>query len=173
MRSPSKTLEITALFAAFSIFLSTLEYMIPKPVPFLRLGLANLPILLSIEVFPIVYVFILIILKVIGQGLVNGTLFSYIFLFSLAGSVAGGMVMIGARKILKERISLIGVSVLGALASNTVQLGVASLLILGKGAILLAPPLVGTGLLSSFLLGLFAKEFLTRSVWIQTIRETV
>ncbi|MCK5201492.1 MAG: Gx transporter family protein, partial [Spirochaetales bacterium] len=37
--------DTIALFAAFCIFLSTVEYLIPKPFPFFRLGLANFPII--------------------------------------------------------------------------------------------------------------------------------
>jgi len=36
--------DVTALLAAFCFFLSTIEYMLPKPMPFMRLGIANLPI---------------------------------------------------------------------------------------------------------------------------------
>ena len=43
----------TAWFGALCFFLSAMEYMIPKPLPFLRLGLANLPIMLAVEVLPL------------------------------------------------------------------------------------------------------------------------
>ena len=78
---------ITAWFGALCFFLSTIEYMIPKPLPFLRLGLANIPILLAIDILPLPAYSVLVLLKILGQGLIGGTLFSYIFLFSAAGSV--------------------------------------------------------------------------------------
>jgi len=111
--------------------------------------------------------------KVIGQALVNGTMFSYIFLFSAAGSFAAGFVMIAVKKSGIRKISLIGVSIMGALASNLVQLFIARLLIIGKGAVLIAPPFLGIGLISSLLLGIFANRFCVKSEWfLQLKRES-
>ncbi|NBK25683.1 MAG: heptaprenyl diphosphate synthase, partial [Spirochaetia bacterium] len=47
----SRTERKIAFVAAATLLLSTLEYLIPKPLPFLRLGLANLPILLVLDIF--------------------------------------------------------------------------------------------------------------------------
>ncbi|MDR1230490.1 MAG: heptaprenyl diphosphate synthase, partial [Spirochaetaceae bacterium] len=33
--------KTAALLGAFCLFLSSIEYMIPKPLPFMRLGIAN------------------------------------------------------------------------------------------------------------------------------------
>ena len=111
-----------ALLGAFSMFLSTIEYLFPKPVPFMRLGLANLPLLLGLEVLSAPSYFLLVIIKVLGQALVNGTLASYVFLFSLGGSLASAVVMRLCYMLPERRISFIGISLMGALASNIVQL---------------------------------------------------
>ncbi|MEN6364589.1 MAG: Gx transporter family protein, partial [Rectinema sp.] len=44
--------DVTALLGAFCFFLSAVEYMLPKPMPFMRLGIANLPILLAVDILP-------------------------------------------------------------------------------------------------------------------------
>jgi heptaprenyl diphosphate synthase len=147
------------------MFLSMVEYLIPKPLPFMRLGLANLPILLSLALFTPRNIMLLIGLKVLGQGLVNGTLFSYIFLFSAAGSFCSGIVMIVAAKICKQKISLVGICVLGALASNTVQLFIARHLIFGASAYVIGPPFLLIGLISAVILGIFAEKFAAQSRW--------
>ena len=128
--SPTK-LNLIALLGACCMFLSLIEYMIPKPVPFLRIGLANLPVLVSLSLLSGPQVLLLVAVKVIGQGLVSGTLFSYIFLLSAFGSFASALTMMAIRKIGGNRISLIGISVSGALSSTAVQLLFAYLLILG------------------------------------------
>jgi heptaprenyl diphosphate synthase len=69
-----------ALLGAFCLFLSTIEYMIPKPLPFMRIGIANLPLMLALDIFPFHIFLALIAIKVLGQALITGTLFSYIFL---------------------------------------------------------------------------------------------
>ncbi|MFW6338510.1 MAG: Gx transporter family protein, partial [Alkalispirochaetaceae bacterium] len=106
------TLELIAFLGAVSLFFSTIEYIIPKPVPFFRLGLANLPIIVTLPFFKPKHTLLLVLLKVLGQGLINGTLASYVFFFSLAGSFASAFAMLAAHRLGGRWISLIGVSVL-------------------------------------------------------------
>jgi heptaprenyl diphosphate synthase len=91
-----------ALLGALCLFLSTVEYLIPKPLPFMRLGLANLPLILALDLFPFRAFMALVCLKALGQALVTGTLFSYVFLFSLAGTVASALSMYGLRRLCGE-----------------------------------------------------------------------
>jgi len=160
--------DTIALFAAFCIFLSTVEYLIPKPVPFFRLGLANLPIIISLIVFRPKDTILLVILKIFGQGLITGTLFSYIFLFSAAGSIASGVVMLVSILLLRSAVSLIGVSIAGALASNLVQLFFARIFIFGNSVKYIAPPLLIMGFISAIILGFLAEKFIKRSNWLES-----
>ncbi len=162
----SRRQDSLALLAALCFFLAALEYLIPKPVPFLRLGLANLPILIALKSYPKPSVVLLILLKVFGQGLIQGTLFSYVFVFSFCGSAAGGVMMMAASRLPDRWMSLTGISILGALGSNLVQLAAAEFFLLGSGAWVIAPPFLGVGLVSSALLGTFAEGFSRRSRWL-------
>jgi heptaprenyl diphosphate synthase len=65
-----------ALLGSFCLFLSTLEYLIPKPLPFMRIGLANLPLILALDLFPPGPFALLVLIKISGQALITGTLFS-------------------------------------------------------------------------------------------------
>ena len=158
-----------ALLAAVALFLATVEHVIPKPVPFLKLGLANLPVLVGLSVLRPREIFTLVALKIVGQGLVQGTLFSYIVLFSAAGSLASGATMLLLHRTLGARISLVGISIMGALASNLAQIGSARLLIFGESAWLIAPAFLITGTISALLLGLFADRFVRRSRWLRAL----
>lgn len=89
----SERREIVAFFGALCLFLSAVEYLFPKPVPFLRLGLANLPLIIGLTFLRPGDLAVVLALKVLGQALVNGTLASYVFLFSLAGSTVSVLVM--------------------------------------------------------------------------------
>lgn len=146
--------------------------MVPKPFPFFRLGLANLPIIVSLMIFRPRDVVLLIFLKIFGQGLLTGTLFSYIFLFSAAGAVASGFIMIASILLLKSAVSLIGLSIAGALASNLVQLLFAKLFIFGESVKYIAPPLLIMGFISALILGLLADKFIDRSKWLEGKLET-
>ena len=44
----ARTLALLPILGACSMFLSTVEYLFPKPLPFMRLGLANLPVLIGL-----------------------------------------------------------------------------------------------------------------------------
>ena len=78
--------DLVAFLGGLCLFLSTIEYLVPKPVPFLRIGIANLPLLIGLGILSPGQLLLVALLKVIGQGLVSGTLATYVFLFSAAGS---------------------------------------------------------------------------------------
>jgi len=158
----------TAILAAFCMFLSVIEYLIPKPLPFMRIGLANVPILLSLIIFPVRGTLLLSLLKILGQGLVNGTLFSYIFVFSAAGSFSSSLMMLAVFHLLGKRVSLVGVSIAGAMASNLIQIALARQFIFGEAAILIAPPFLAIGLASALILGLFTGSFIKQSEWVKS-----
>ena len=163
-----KNKETLPLLAACCIFLSMIEYIIPKPVIFMRYGIANIPIMISLKIFTPSMTIALVLLKIIGQGIITGTIFSYIFLFSLSGSLASGLAMIFIYKLFKNRISMIGVSVTGAFASNIIQLIVAKYFIFGKAALIMGPPVILIGTITSVIVGAFAELFISKSQWLKT-----
>ncbi len=153
------------------MFLSAIEYMIPRPIPFLRVGIANLPILVSLDLLPVPLLLLVVVLKVLGQALIGGTLFSYVFLFSAVGSFTSALTMLAVRGLCGSRMSLIGVGVLGALFGNCAQILLARLLIFGEGAWLIAPPFLALGTVTAAVLGAFAERFAARSRWLAALRE--
>jgi heptaprenyl diphosphate synthase len=157
--------DIVALLGAFCFFLSAVEYMVPKPLPFMRLGIANLPILLAIDLLPLPWFLLLALVKVIGMSVISGSLFSYIALFSLSGTLVAALVMWGSRKLLGSLVSSIGVSILGAMCSNAAQIVLASVLVFGEAARLIAPPFLAMGLVTGAVLGVFAERFSRSSTW--------
>lgn len=159
-----------AWLGALCFLLSTVEFMIPKPLPFLRLGLANLPVMLAIDVLPFPSWLLLLCIKILGQGLVSGTLFSYICLFSAVGTLASAFAMLALKRLFRERVSFIGLSAAGAFASNGAQLALARYWIFGEGALYIAPPFLAVGLATGTLLGAFANAFAAKSLWYSELR---
>ena len=161
-----ETRKDIALLGAFCLFLSTIEYIIPKPLPFLRIGITNLPIMLALDIFPFKTFLVLIAIKIFGQALITGTLFSYIFLFSLTGTLLSALSMYGLRRLLgRNRISFIGIGVLGAMMSNVSQLGLAWVFIFGNSVRFISPPFLAVGLVTGAALGVFCELFTRRSQW--------
>ena len=160
-----------ALLGAFCLFLSAVEYMIPKPLPFMRIGLANLPIMLALDIFPLPAFLVLVCIKVFGQALITGTLFSYIFLFSLTGTFLSALIMYFLRRIFcskllrHEHITFIGIGTAGAMVSNLSQLALAHVFIFRESVIYIAPVFLLAGLVTGIVLGVFCEVFAKRSEW--------
>ncbi len=147
------------------MFLSTLEYLIPKPVPFFRIGFANIPLLVTMHFFRPRHVIVLALIKVVGQGLIHGTLASYVFLFSLFGTMASTFVMLALYHGGATRISLIGVSTGGAIASNVIQVLLSVRFIFGPASWIIAPPFLVAGIGAGVLVGIIAQTVSDRSRW--------
>ncbi len=158
-------LQEVAFFGALCLFFSVIEYLVPKPVPFFRLGLANLPILLVLSVFLPKQIALLALLKVLGQALVNGTLASYIVLFSASGTIVSVALMFLLHRFARKHISLLGIGIAGSLASNLVQVQLSLWFIFGQQAWIIVPVFLGLGLVSGFAVGMAAHLFSRHSLW--------
>ncbi|NMA22840.1 MAG: heptaprenyl diphosphate synthase [Spirochaetales bacterium] len=160
-----------AFISAITLLFSTLEFLIPKPLPFLRLGLANLPLLIIIQSIDLRSFFVILVMKALGQGMVSGTLFSYLILVSLAGTLSSGLAMYGLARLLKERVSLVGISLVGAFVSNLSQIAVAALLVYGRAIWIAAPVMLSLGLATSLVLGFLAQRYKTHSSFAQRLTQ--
>jgi len=169
-----------AMLGAFCLFLSAVEYMIPKPMPFMRIGLANLPLMLALDIFPFGSFLVLVCIKVLGQALITGTLFSYIFLFSMAGTFLSAIVMFFLRRSFGRRIgrggldghnsqyiSFIGIGTAGAMISNISQLTLAQVFIFRESTRYITPVFLAAGLVTGLMLGIFCEVFTRKSQWYQ------
>ena len=165
--------RLVSLLAGLCFFLSALEYLIPKPLPFIRIGLANFPLLLALDMLPFPSFILLLALKTTGQALISGSLFSYVFLFSIAGTAVSTLLMYALRRgIGKEKISLIGISAAGAMAFNGVQLVLAYYFVFGESARYAAAPILTLGIITGTLLGILSEYFILHSKWYAHIVKT-
>lgn len=151
------------------MFLSMIEYAIPKPIPFMRLGIANMGIMLSLYVLPIRQVLFLTLIKVFLQALISGTFFSYIFIFSFVGSFASVFAMLLSKNIFKSKISFLGICFSGALANNLSQILLSYLMIFKSSTSFIAPILLISGFVSSIVLGTLTQKFVKDSSWYKMI----
>jgi heptaprenyl diphosphate synthase len=158
--------KTAALLGAFCLFLSSIEYLIPKPLPFMRLGIANLPLILALDILPFSVFALLVGIKVFGQALITGTLFSYVFLFSLAGTVISAFCQFLLRRLAGPGLlSFTGIGVMGGLLSNMTQLALAWAFIFGESIRYIVPPFLAAGAVTGFVLGMFCARFAERSQW--------
>ena len=111
-------------FTALCMFLSAVEYAVPKPLPFMRLGLANVPLMLAFGFMNFSSVLLLAALKVFVQGVISGTLLSYVFVMSFFGTFLSVIFSFAAYSLFfeKKMISFVGVCIFGALGNVLSQM---------------------------------------------------
>ena len=130
-----------AYLCALTLLFSYAEMILPRIVPFLRLGFANTVILIALDIDFGSFI-VLSVLKAVAASLMGGTLFSPFFLISLAQSLLSALVMRLLYKLIsKKLLSLYGISIAGSAASALVQIGLASFYI-GKGTFSLLGPML-------------------------------
>jgi heptaprenyl diphosphate synthase len=122
-----------ALLVAVATTLQIAENLIPKPLPWLRLGLANGVTLLAIVRLGFGTSLAITVVRIVLGGLLLGTIGGPTFVLSAAGGCLAALVMGLAAKSLGRWLSLLGISVLGSVAHVVGQLAALGLL-LGAGA---------------------------------------
>jgi len=134
-RFTTQALTRLALLAAASVVLGYIEGIIcalmPLP-PGIKLGLANTVVLYSIYTLGVGCSIILIILKVVLTGFMSGNL-AAAFLYSMGGAVLSLIAMLLVKNLSRGKVSIVGVSVVGAVFHNVGQILVASLLLQTPG----------------------------------------
>ena len=130
-----------AYLSALTLLFSYAELFLPRFLPFFRLGLGNVAVLLSFSLDPLSFT-LLTIIKAVASCLMSGTLFSPFFLISFVQSVISGLFMYGIVKLFRGRlISIYGVSMLGSACSAVIQIWLSSLY-LGEGTNALLGPML-------------------------------
>ncbi len=138
-----------SLFTAASITIFVIESLFPTPIPGIRLGLANIFILLALIFFGIKEALLIGILKSVIGSLILARLFAPAFLFSICGTILSSLAM---WLILKSSLpfSILGISVMGAEVHIISQLLLATNIFLPNTSFLFVYPIF---ILSSVITG--------------------
>lgn len=143
-----------SLLVSMGLALSVLESAIPLPItiPGAKLGLSNMVILVTLVIFGFKEAFVVGILKSIVLVLINGSISSLIY--SLSGSILSCITMFIVYKYFSRIFSLIGVSILGAVAHNFAQVSVAAAMMYNIRIYSYLPILLLTSLFTGYFVGL-------------------
>ena len=154
---PSRNKASLAYLCALTLLFSYAEMILPRVVPFFRLGLANVVILLALDINLGSFI-ILSILKATAASLIGGTLFSPFFFISLVQSCVSALIMRFMYKFISKKvISLYGISVVGSSVSAAIQIILASLYI-GKGTFALLGPMLIFNTVSGIVTAFFSEK---------------
>jgi len=141
----ARSITRLALLVAVAVTLQIAESLVPKPLPWFRLGLANGVTLLALVRLGPRAALAVAAVRVLLGGLLLGTLGGPAFALSASGAGAAWAVMAAAEAVPSLRLSLLGVSVLGSAAHVAGQLAaLAALTGAGRGILVLAPALAIT-----------------------------
>lgn len=145
---------------ALALIFSYIETLIPFQIgiPGVKLGLANLVIVIALYRMPVGEVYLLSGVRVVLTGFLFGNLMS--ILYSLAGGILSLTVMWGMKRI--RSVSILGVSIAGGVFHNVGQLLAAALMVETYGVFSYLPVLLISGLLTGFVIGLAVGEMLKR-----------
>ncbi|HHY70136.1 MAG TPA: Gx transporter family protein [Thermoanaerobacterales bacterium] len=158
---------LLSLLVTFGIGLYIVENTIPVPfpVPGAKLGLANIISLLTVVIYGLKEGLMVSILRCIIGAMLAGSLSS--LLYSLSGAVLSIIVMALAHSNFKNTFSLVGISILGGVTHNFIQVTVASLTLSTFGLYAYLPFLMITGLFTGLFTGLvanFVKQNLSKTL---------
>ena len=88
-----------------------------------------------------------------------------------SSTLLAGYLGSGIGSVIRTRMTAVGISVLGAVSSNAVQVVLASLVVFGRAARIIAPVFLAMGLATGLALGIFAERFAASSRWYARARE--
>lgn len=156
MKKLNKMIFIS-LLVAVGLALGVLESAIPLPIamPGARLGLSNMVVLVTIIIFGFKDGIKVAMLKSVVLMLVTGSVSS--FMYSFSGAVLSSIAMYLTYRYLSKFFSLIGVSIMGALAHNFAQVSVASLILYNPRIYTYLPFLMIMSLFTGYFVGLSSK----------------
>ncbi len=155
--SVQKMTRVSMLIAA-AIALGWVERLIPMEsiLPGVKLGLANVVVLVALDRFGTKEAVLVMLLRVLMSGFLFAT--PSVLIYSLSGGILSLLVMISAFH--WKQLSLIGVSVLGAVFHNVGQWIAVVAVTQTSGIVLYLPILMLSGLVCGFVTGLIAAAVL-------------
>ncbi len=155
-----RKIYLIAFLAALSGIFSVLDAMIPKPIPFVKIGIANIVSLILVREDKLLLALNVAVLRTIVSSLFIGTFLSYTFLLSFTGAVVSLLFMWLFFKIFGKNLSEVGLSVIGAFF-NTAAQGLLVFLFWSydRGTLFLVSILILASLVNGIIIGFLAKMF--------------
>lgn len=147
--SPASKAALLGILCAVAVALSFLDGLLPAlPIPGAKLGLSNIVTMYALSALGLPAALAVAVVKA-GFALLRG---GFAFAMSLAGGLLSTLLMALALRLLRRHVSFVGIGILGAIAHNAAQLGVAMLL-LDTALLAYAPWLLLMALLAGTLTG--------------------
>ena len=153
----NKKIAKLSMLLSISVVLGLIESYIPlfSSVPGVKLGLANIVILFSIYSLSFKDAMYISMLRVILIGILRTGLFSINFFFSLAGALLSIIVMYLVKS---TKMSIVGVSVCGAISHRDAQIIIAIIFLSNINIIYYLPVLLISSVITGVIVGMISKR---------------
>ena len=157
-------ISLIAVMTAGAIVISIIESFIPSVgIPGIKLGLANIIILIALYELGAKEALFINLSRVYLANLLRGTILGMGFVMSISGALLSYLVMLLFVKLIKK-FSIIGVSVLGALAHVIGQILVA-MLYLGTTLVVFYLPFIAiSAIITGIFVGIVAKAVIKTGI---------
>ena len=167
----TRKIALLGILTAGAIIISVIESFIPSiGIPGVKLGLANIVILIILYEIGIKEAIFVNISRVVLAGTIRGVLFSMGFLMSLSGAVLSLGIMILLYVVVKK-FSVIGVSVIGSIFHVTGLILVA-MAFLGTPYIVYYLPFIAlSAIITGILVGIVARLVIKNGAVRKTIEQ--
>lgn len=156
----SKRIAIYGMLIALAFILSYIESMIPIPIPIpgVKIGLANLVVLVGLYTMGAKEAFVLSMIRIILVGFTFGNLST--MMFSFAGGILSWVLMTIFFK--SKKFSISGVSIIGGVAHNVGQILTAMWVVDSSALLYYLPFLLVSGAAMGIVIGLVGSILIKR-----------
>ena len=110
-----------SLLISIGLVLFIIESFIPVPIPFIKLGIANIVSIIALYVYGLKDALLVTVFRIVIGSLIRGMLFNPIFLVAVGSGITAVLVMGFVKFSFRNLFSAVGVSVWGAFAYNVAQ----------------------------------------------------
>ncbi|GAB4406003.1 MAG: Gx transporter family protein [Thermodesulfovibrionales bacterium] len=148
-----------ALLSAYALALHGFESLIPMPIPWLRVGLANIITLTTFILFGFRAAMMVTLIRVFLASIFTGSFLGPGFILSLSGGVSSILAMGFVLNIAPKLFGPVGLSIIGALFHNISQLFFAYILFIQRiePVLIITPILILIGTITGSVNGLVAE----------------
>jgi len=156
----SKKIALYGLLIALAFIFSYIESLIPLPfaIPGIKLGLANLVVIIALFGIGIKEAFVLSMIRILLVGFTFRDPSTLIF--SFAGGILSWLLMTLTLKV--KLFSMIGISIIGGIAHNVGQIIMAIIYVNNPSLLYYLPLLLVSGVVSGALIGLLGALTISR-----------
>lgn len=157
-RTKAIKVALYGMLVALAFVFSYIEALIPFafPVPGIKLGLANIVVLVALYTIGYKGSFIISCIRIVLAGFTYGNMFS--ILYSFSGGILSFIVMSLCKK--SKKFSTVGVSVAGGITHNIGQIIVASYVLQTASLRYYLPILLIAGTVTGLLIGILGAGML-------------